>query len=250
MLHALPDAMCAALAQNGDSRALDELMRRHERIATGEASQWFLPGADEDDLRQEARVGLLKAIRAFRIDRGVPFDRYARFSIRRQLITAVKTARRMKHDSLTYAQRTTQNIDGDLDQIVDLIPDAALDPALIFERRQELRRVARDLRVVLSPNETAVVILWANGYGYDEIAARLRITTKQVDVRLTRARRKLTGEGPPSARERGATQLRERRVYRCPGCGLETVRVGPAGHERRGAGRPPLCNVCKAAKTA
>jgi RNA polymerase sporulation-specific sigma factor len=41
------------------------------------ARRFFLPGGDVDDLLQEATIGLIKAIRDFQPDLGLPFRPFA-----------------------------------------------------------------------------------------------------------------------------------------------------------------------------
>lgn len=248
MIRALTDERLAGLAQGGDRDATDELMRRYEGAVAGEASQFFLTGGDRDDTLQEARIGLLRAVEAFDPERGVPFGQYARLSIHRQLITAVKAANRMKHGLLSGSLREGLNEDGEPFAIVDLLAAPHTDAQERLERRAELRRIARALRVSLSVVEARCLILWANGESYADIQERVGLDTwKAVDRAITRARWKLLGQGPPSNPDRPAPT---RTIYVCPGCGHETVRVTDKGFARKGAGRPPFCNVCTTRKAA
>lgn len=250
-MKALTDEHLAARAQTGDRHAVDELMRRYERAVTGEASQFFLAGADHDDTCQEARIGLLRAIEQFDAAREVPFGRYAHLSMRRQLITAVKAANRMKHRPLNDSAREGVNEDGDAITVVDLVEAFGTDAQTLLEQRSELRRIGRTLRVVLTPDEAASLILFANGASYAQIVARTGFADeKAVDNGLVRARMKIevaTVDTPPPFRGAQGARSRPRRVYACPSCGHETVR---AQQLQGKPGRPPACNVCATRKAA
>ena len=94
------DGFLVALAKQGDRSARDRLVRRYHSFVRLKASSYFLAGGDSDDLLQEGLVGLYKAIRDYRTDRESSFRNFAELCITRQIITAVKTATRNKHQPL------------------------------------------------------------------------------------------------------------------------------------------------------
>ena len=99
----LEDLQLAMRARNGDSSALDALIRRYTGFVRLKASSYFLAGGDSDDLIQEGLIGLYKAVRDFRPDKETSFRSFAELCVTRQIITAIKTATRFKHSPLnTY----------------------------------------------------------------------------------------------------------------------------------------------------
>src|SRR5688500_19291676 len=86
--------------QSGDNASLDVLLTRYRRFTRAKARGYFLIGADSDDIEQEGMIGLYKAARDFRPDRQASFRAFAELCITRQVITAVKTATRQKHQPL------------------------------------------------------------------------------------------------------------------------------------------------------
>jgi RNA polymerase sporulation-specific sigma factor len=58
------------------------------------------PGGDSEDLIQEGLIGLYKAVRDFRTDKETSFRSFAELCVTRQIITAIKTATRFKHQPL------------------------------------------------------------------------------------------------------------------------------------------------------
>lgn len=225
-------------AQEGDTRAADTLLRFYDRRITGAASEYFLPGGDREDVRQEARIGFLKAIRLYDPARGVPFDNYAVYSIRQHMIGAVIAANRLKQKPLNESVREIVVSDeAGPEPIVDMLHDRSSDPVDLLERREGLREVGRFLRVELSPLEAKVLLAQANGLNYEQIQACFGLPWRTVDRALTRARWKRDGVGPPSAQHLFGPRQRGR-IYVCPTCGGETVK------RKKGRGRPPRCNVC------
>src|SRR5947207_13264824 len=96
----LLDLQLVLKARNGDSVALDQLIRRYTGFVRLKASSYFLAGGDSDDLIQEGLIGLYKAVRDFRTDKETSFRSFAELCVTRQIITAIKTATRFKHQPL------------------------------------------------------------------------------------------------------------------------------------------------------
>lgn len=70
------------------------------------------PGGECEDLAQEARIGLLAAIRARQPQRG-PFPAFAARCVRNQALPAVKAAAQRKHQFLTRAISLNYEYGGD-----------------------------------------------------------------------------------------------------------------------------------------
>ena len=68
------------------------------------ARRLYLPGGDHDDLAQEARIGLVDAVRTWDPERGVPFSNFAWLCATREARNAVDAARAHKHHLLTTAR--------------------------------------------------------------------------------------------------------------------------------------------------
>ena len=75
------------------------MITRYRRFARAKARSYFLVGADSDDVEQEALIGLYKAARDFRPEHQSSFRAFAELCITRQIITAIKTATRQKHQA-------------------------------------------------------------------------------------------------------------------------------------------------------
>ena len=71
-------------SQNGDSEALRHLITRYDRLATSLCGSYCAAGMEREDLLQEAYLGLLKAIRSFQPEKGIPFSAFAGLCMKRQ----------------------------------------------------------------------------------------------------------------------------------------------------------------------
>ena len=94
-------------AQRGDLGAQEELVRRYEPLVQRVVWKLRLPrGCDREDLAQEARVGLLAAIRAWRPERG-PFPAFADRCVTNQALLASKPPARTSIRSSAWRSRST-----------------------------------------------------------------------------------------------------------------------------------------------
>src|SRR4051795_915681 len=144
----LSDDELVARFQGGDNDSLDVLLQRYRRFTRAKARGYFLIGADSDDIEQEGMIGLFKAVRDFRPDRQASFRAFAELCITRQIITAIKTATRQKHQplnayvSILGTTRADDEPTGDR-TVEDLLDDRRLsdpaDRAVSHERLAELR---------------------------------------------------------------------------------------------------------------
>src|SRR5437763_4723806 len=90
-------------AQQGDRQAQHELLRRYEPLVQRVVWKLRLPQyLDREDLAQEARIGLVAAMRAWRPERG-PFPAFADRCVSNQALLALQAACRHKHQLLSLA---------------------------------------------------------------------------------------------------------------------------------------------------
>src|SRR3954453_14337202 len=90
-------------ARRGDATAQARVLSQYEPMMRLIARRLYLPGGEPDDLAQEARMGLLDALRCWDPARGVPFSNFAWLCATREARNAVKTAWTTKHHLLTKA---------------------------------------------------------------------------------------------------------------------------------------------------
>lgn len=63
----MSDQELAARYRNGEEGACTALLARYASLINRWIGSWGIPGADREDLRQEACMGLLNAIRTYMI---------------------------------------------------------------------------------------------------------------------------------------------------------------------------------------
>lgn len=145
------------------------------------------PGSTVDDVRQEALLGVLYAVRTWRSDGGMSLKSLIALAVRRQLWTSIKAAQREKHQPLNSSLRVQMNDAGDLESIAEAIldPNADVHRALLGDWiLDEIKlRVAR-----MTDIEQRALLGVALGVPY----ARIDANDKRVDNALQRARKKLS----------------------------------------------------------
>jgi RNA polymerase sporulation-specific sigma factor len=183
-------------ARSGDRRALDEVIRRYAGFVRLKSSSYFLAGGDSDDLIQEGLVGLYKAVRDYRSDKDTSFRSFAELCITRQIITAIKTATRFKHQPLngyvSFSHTPAGHDEGSDCTLGDALAGPTVeDPARRVIASQELQALVGCLGTSLSKLESSVLALYLEGRSYEEIGQIVSCDPKAVDNALQRVKRKV-----------------------------------------------------------
>ena len=192
----LEDLQLVLKVRNGSKAAQDELMRRYHGFVRLKASSYFLAGGDADDLVQEGMIGLFKAARDFRTDKETSFRSFAELCVTRQIITAIKTATRFKHQPLnSYVSFSHtpagQDTDGEC-TLGDALPGSAVEePPVVVISTEELQSLVFCLGTGLSQLESDALRLYLEGSSYEEMADDLGCDTKTIDNALQRVKRKI-----------------------------------------------------------
>jgi RNA polymerase sporulation-specific sigma factor len=193
----LPDDELAARHQAGCQDALDALIDRYRRFARAKARGYFLVGGDADDVEQEALIGLYKAARDFRSGHQASFRAFAELCITRQIITAIKTATRQKHQplnqylSISGVRGSDDPGERSVDELLLLRQGGDPDPAdrVVDDQRMDVMRDR--MAEMLSGLEVDVLQLYVAGKTYQEIGEHLGRHVKSIDNALQRIKRKL-----------------------------------------------------------
>lgn len=188
------DEARVALAKNGDAKAQDYLIKKYKNLVRSKARAYFLIGGDKEDIVQEGMIGLFKAIRDYQPDRMASFKSFAEICVKRQIITAIKTATRQKHIPLnSYISLNKPMFDEESDRtLYDMMTNSKeLNPEHLVIRREELSLMEDKMEEVLSDLEWRVLNAYLEGKSYQEISSEMNIHIKSVDNALQRVKKKL-----------------------------------------------------------
>jgi RNA polymerase sigma-H factor len=192
----LEDLQLVMRVRNGDEHAREQLIRRYTGFVRMKASSYFLAGGESEDLIQEGLIGLWKAVRDFRPDKETSFRSFAELCVTRQIITAIKTATRFKHQALnSYISfsHTPAGQEPDSDcTLGDALPGSHVDePSVQVISSEELRSLVFCLGTGLSSLEADALRLYLEGNSYEQMADDLGCDTKTIDNALQRVKRKI-----------------------------------------------------------
>ncbi len=181
-------------AKDGNARAQEYLITKYENFVKAKAKSYFLIGADKEDIYQEGMIGLYKAIRDFKPDKLTTFKAFAELCIRRQIITAIKTATRQKHIPLnTYVSLNKPIYEEESDRtLLDILSGLKItDPEELVISQEQMEHIEKEIEKSLSSLEMEVLTSYLDGKSYQEIACDLDRHAKSIDNALQRVKRKL-----------------------------------------------------------
>jgi RNA polymerase sporulation-specific sigma factor len=164
----------------GEAESFNFLFNKYVRLIHKVSHQFFIQGAGYDDVFQEGSYGFLQAVKGF--DFQSDFGSFAYLCIKRQIITAIKTANRNKHKFLNKYF-----------DLCDIYLDSELVDEYIIDD-EERRQLQQHLSNQLSDLELEIFTLYMNGYLPKEITQKSGYTIKTIDNALQRAKRKLSKE--------------------------------------------------------
>lgn len=181
------------LAQSGNMEAVEFLLNKYKNFVKSKSRTYFLVGAEKSDIVQEGMIGLYKAIKDYNPEGGSSFRSFADLCITRQIITAIKTATRLKHMPLNSYISLNKSADDENENtmIESLLEIQHPDPEEIMINKERLGILEEQLKSCLSKYETSVLKRYALGKSYVEIAKELGKSEKSIDNALQRIKKKL-----------------------------------------------------------
>lgn len=200
------DIRLVELARLYDDYAIEELFIKYSPIIKFNASKYFAPGLEREDLIQEGRIGLMNAIRDFNVDKKASFKVFSGICIERNIITAVKAANRKKKQPLNKYKSFDAPVNSDSNRSREsyhggssaegksfyegLQDNKQFSPEEIVIEKESVYEILARLKDVLSPFEEKVFEYRLMRYTYQEIADKLGRSPKAVDNALQRIREK------------------------------------------------------------
>lgn len=182
-----------AKAKLGDFESMEYILQCFKPKVTAICREYFLLGADFDDILQEGMIGLYKAIVGFNENKNDNFSTFATMCIHHQVQNAVKIANSKKNQPLN--EYISINIEGQVAESEDspqimlqandkCAEQLSLDKEMVHDLHKKLRQE-------LSTEQYGILLMYLNGYSYNEMAQKYNISTKKVDNDIQAIKRKL-----------------------------------------------------------
>ena len=190
-------------AKAGNQAAFKKLLKLVEPDLKKIAPHFFIVGGDREDVMQELRLGVFKAVNSYDCTKDTTFKNFCvNLVCKRHLATAIASAKRMKNsalnDSVSLDAPFILNDDGNFHSLGDYIPDKKnpydespevnLVEDLIV--REELEINSTMLLNKLTSLEAEIFVEYGQNSSYKEISQSLQVPAKCVDNALTRIRKK------------------------------------------------------------
>lgn len=170
--------------RDGEEEIMEYLLKKYERLAfaPSEKEHLFILGGDKEDIRQEGRIGLMKAIRDFDFGRDASFATFANLCVRRQVLTAIDKGGAQKAVPLNsyisiYAE--------------DFQEEGSINPEELFLDKESVSLLEATFEKELSAFEKEVLELKLMGYDYQYIAQIMGKSPKSIDNALQRMKKKI-----------------------------------------------------------
>lgn len=199
------DEALALAAAGGDRRAEELLVAKYTRFVHAKARPYFLSGGEREDIFQEGMIGLLEAVRGFSLEKHVSFIAFADLCVTRQILTAVRTSSRKKHQPLNFSVSIDHAAGGGEDSglLLSIPADGAVcEPETILLQGERRQKLAHLIAEALTPLEQTVFAGYLHGLTYQQIAQAAQCSVKSVDNTLRRAKKKLEARIGGSAEDR------------------------------------------------
>ena len=182
-------------AKNNDENAMEQLLQRFKSKVTAISREYFLVGADFDDLIQEGMIGLYKAINVYDPNKNHNFSACASLCIHRQLQNAVKNANRKKNSPLNsylpieYYGGVKTDADDSFSKLIIVDDNSDFEKQFIDNEMNAI--MISKVKNILTDVQFKLLKMFLNGESYINMAKALNISTKQVDNMLQSIKKKL-----------------------------------------------------------
>lgn len=188
----LKEEELVVLANAKDKEAFAELLRRYDKFISYRIRFYRIKGADANDIIQEGRIGLYKAVTDYIPGRS-SFSSFAILCINGEIKRAVRAADSKKHLPLNnyislydIDEKSIMRIFGGQQEMVGENPtDYLIDNEAMKQLREYIEKELTDI-------EKKVLRCFAQGKSYSQIALEMKTDVKSVDNAIQRARKKLT----------------------------------------------------------
>lgn len=178
-------------ARSGDENALNEIIQYYEPEVRMIAYKYFLPRADYDDLIQEGRIAIYRAVLSYNEKSNIPFLHFLRMVVKRKLIDSLRKYTRQKHLNLNEAFSLNNVLsESEETSFLSLLPNAE-DPAATVIAHDEANSMIQGLNKNLSNLERLVFKhYFIQGFKQREVSEHLGLNPKSLDNAIQRIRRK------------------------------------------------------------
>jgi len=189
----LDDDTLVDLAQNLDRDAEQFILMKYHRFVISKVNGFYLQGGDLDDLIQEGMIGLYKGIHSFNKNEKTTFRGFADICIKRQVISAIRTANRFKNQPLNNSISLNDSPKDEESRFMDDLigTKVAYSPEDIVLGKERVNQMEKEIKDKLSSLEWSVFFEYLSGTSFEDMSQDLKMPIKSVYNALDRSRKKI-----------------------------------------------------------
>lgn len=201
-------------AKLGDDKAFNDILKILEPDIKKIATKYYIVGSDDQDVIQECRIGVWKAMKDFSESGGMTFRNFSlSLCCKRHLITAMSHANtqkfKLQNEAVSLSAPVSQHEDDGMQTYADYIPDPHSDMATNYIEREEFENNISIVTSKLTKLEMSIFSQYTYDSSYKDIATALNVKPKTVDNALMRIRKKANDSITHNNYEKGLEYLKD-----------------------------------------
>ena len=156
--------------EEGDSAANEKLIEHNLRLVAYIAKKFENTGIDFEDLISTGAIGLIKAVRTFKIDKNIRLATYASRCIENEILMQIRKMTKVKND-VSLDKPLCEDYDGNQLVLSDILPsDEDVETVAVDEPAD--KQIINELISKLNSREREIMILRYGLMGQEELTQR------------------------------------------------------------------------------
>lgn len=156
--------------ENGDATANQKLIEHNLRLVAYIAKKFENTGIDFEDLISTGAIGLIKAVRTFKIDKNIRLATYASRCIENEILMQIRKMTKVKND-VSLDKPLCEDYDGNQLVLSDILPsDEDVETVAVDEPAD--KQIINELISKLNSREREIMILRYGLMGQEELTQR------------------------------------------------------------------------------
>ena len=156
--------------EQGDENANNKLIEHNLRLVAYIAKKFENTGIDFEDLISTGAIGLIKAVRTFKLDKNIRLATYASRCIENEILMQIRKVSKIKND-ISLDKPLCEDFEGNELVLSDILPSDDDVEETTVEKPSD-KKIIGDLIAKLSSREREIMILRYGLMGQDELTQR------------------------------------------------------------------------------
>ena len=171
-------------AKTGDEKAIEEILQSFEPLINNTSLRFYIYGYDSDDIKQLAKLSIIRAIKTFDIKRGYTFPSYVKICVKHEMYKEIEKA-----EKIYYREKESKEIAKAFD--IREIKDENIDIQEDFIKKQENELLALAISTLEDDERTLLNNIYIKGFTLVEFSESLDLEYYKARYMKERALKKL-----------------------------------------------------------